>query len=377
MKILFVTGSRGEWGYIRPIIKLCIKESIDYKICATNMVLLPSFGSLIDELKNDGYDVSDEIFMSLDGYDHYTMTKSLGIFLTSFVDVLKREKPNWLLLAGDRGEQLMASVAGSYTYTPVAHIQAGERSGNIDGLARHAIGKFSHIHFAANDDAKKRLLAMGEEKFRIFNVGAPQIDEIKNKEVSKTEEIKKKYNVNLKKKFILVILHPVTEEFDNISEQTDELFNALNSFNYNFVWVCPNNDAGSFIIKKKILNNRTSNNIIFENLTRKDFLFFLKNCECIVGNSSSGLLEAPSFKKPSVNIGRRQHMRIRGANVIDCVFKKKQITNAINKALSEVFKKKISQIKNPYGDGNSSKKILKILKETKINNELLTKNITI
>ena len=377
MKILFVTGSRGEWGYIRPIIKLCIKESIDYKICATNMVLLPSFGSLIDELKNDGYDVSDEIFMSLDGYDHYTMTKSLGIFLTSFVDVLKREKPNWLLLAGDRGEQLMASVAGSYTYTPVAHIQAGERSGNIDGLARHAIGKFSHIHFAANDDAKKRLLAMGEEKFRIFNVGAPQIDEIKNKEVSKTEEIKKKYNVNLKKKFILVILHPVTEEFDNISEQTDELFNALNSFNYNFVWVCPNNDAGSFIIKKKILNNRTSNNIIFENLTRKDFLFFLKNCECIVGNSSSGLLEAPSFKKPSVNIGRRQHMRIRGANVIDCVFKKTQITNAINKALSDVFKKKISQIKNPYGDGNSSKKILKILKETKINNELLTKNITI
>ena len=325
MKILFVTGSRGEWGYIRPIIKLCIKESIDYKICATNMVLLPSFGSLIDELKDDGYNISDEIFMSLDGYDHFSMTKSLGIFLTSFVDVLKREKPNWLLLAGDRGEQLMASIAGSYTYTPVAHIQAGERSGNIDGLARHAIGKFSHIHFAANNDAKKRLLALGEEKFRIFNVGAPQIDEIRGNEISLSNEIKKRYNVNLKKKFILVILHPVTEEFDNISEQTDELFNALESFNYNFVWICPNNDAGSFIIKKKILKNRTSKNVIFENLTRKDFLFFLKKCECIVGNSSSGLLEAPSFKKPSVNIGRRQHMRLRGANVIDCVFKKNKL----------------------------------------------------
>ena len=377
MKILFVTGSRGEWGYIRPIIKLCIKESIDYKICATNMVLLPSFGSLIDELKNDGYNVSDEIFMSLDGYDHFSMTKSLGIFLTSFVDVLKREKPNWLLLAGDRGEQLMASVAGSYTYTPVAHIQAGERSGNIDGLARHAIGKFSHIHFAANLDAKRRLLALGEEKFRIFNVGAPQIDEIKNNEISKRNEIEKKYNVTLEKKFILVILHPVTEEFDNISEQTDELFNALELFNYNFVWICPNNDAGSFIIKNKILNNRTSDNVIFENLTRKDFLFFLKNCECIVGNSSSGLLEAPSFKKPSVNLGRRQHMRIRGANVIDCVFKKKQITRAIKEALSDSFKKKIKLMKNPYGDGNSSKKILKILKDTKIDNKLLTKNITV
>ena len=237
MKILFVTGSRGEWGYIRPIIKLCINESIDYKICATNMVLLPNFGSLIDELKNDGYNISDEIFMSLDGYDHFSMTKSLGIFLTSFVDVLKREKPNWLVLAGDRGEQLMASIAGSYTYTPVAHIQAGERSGNIDGLARHAIGKFSHIHFAANLDAKKRLIALGEEKFRIFNVGAPQIDEIKNNEISNSNEIKKKYDVNLKKKFILVILHPVTEEFDNISEQTDELFNALESFNYNFIFM--------------------------------------------------------------------------------------------------------------------------------------------
>ena len=134
------------------------------------MVLLPSFEESIDELKNDGYDVSDD-FMSLDGYDHYTMTKSLGIFLTSFVDVVKEKNLIGYCLPEIR-EQLMASVAGSATYTRIAHTwKAGERSGNIDGLARHAIGKFSHIHFAANDDAKKRLLAMGEEKFRIFNAG--------------------------------------------------------------------------------------------------------------------------------------------------------------------------------------------------------------
>ena len=250
MKILFVTGSRGEWGYIRPIIKLCIKQSIDYQICATNMVLLPSFGNLINEIREDGYKVSDEILMSLDGYDHYSMTKSLGIFLTSFVDVIRRIKPNWILLAGDRGEQLMASIAGSYTYTPVAHIQAGERSGNIDGLSRHAIGKFSHIHFAANEDAKKRLISLGEEKFRIFNVGAPQIDEIKNKEISNDQDIIKKYNLNLSKKFILVLLHPVTEEYDNIGEQTNQLFQALDMFRYNYLWICPNNDAGSI----KIIN---------------------------------------------------------------------------------------------------------------------------
>ena len=377
MKILFVTGSRGEWGYIRPIIKLCIKQSIDYQICATNMLLLPGFGSLINEIKNDGYKVSDEIFMALDGYDHFTMTKSLGVFLTSFADVIKRVKPSWLLLAGDRGEQLIASIAGSYTYTPVAHIQAGERSGNIDGVARHAIGKFSHIHFAANQDAKKRLISLGEEKFRIFNVGAPQIDEIKNNEITSKSEIKKKYDFNFNKKFVLVILHPVTEEFSNIDDQTEELFKALNEFNLNFVWICPNNDAGSLLIKNKILHKRKINNTIFENLSRKDFLCFLKNCECLVGNSSSGLLEAPSFKKPSINIGRRQHLRVRAKNVIDCSFKSKDIVKAIKKGLSVNFKKSISNIKNPYGDGDSSKKIIEVLKKIRIDEKLLTKNITV
>lgn len=377
MKILFLTGSRGEWGYIRPIIKLCIKESIDYEICATNMVLLSSFGGLIKELKNDGYNVSDEILMALDGYDHFSMAKSLGIFLTSFVDTIKRSKPSWILLAGDRGEQLMASIAGSYTYTPVAHIQAGERSGNIDGLARHAIGKFAHIHFAANEDAKKRLISLGEEKFRIFNVGAPQIDEIKNNEVSKISSIKKKYEFDFKKKYVLVILHPVTEQYDNLDEQTDELFKALESFDLNFVWICPNNDAGSFIIKNKILQKRKSNFFVFENLTRRDFLCFLKNSESIIGNSSAGLLEAPSFAKPTVNIGRRQHMRVRGINVIDCVFKKDKISESLKKATSEEFKKKIRKMKNPYGNGDSSFKIINILKKTKLTDKLLTKNITI
>ena len=161
------------------------------------MMLLSSFGSLIDELKQDGYNVSDEILMSLDGYDHFSMTKSLGIFLTSFVDVIKRVKPSWLVpLAGDRGEQLMASIAGSYTYTPVAHIQAGEKSGNIDGLARHAIGKFSHIHFAANFDAKKRLTSLEKNDLEFLNVGAPQLDEIKNNEISSKKEVEKNMELN-------------------------------------------------------------------------------------------------------------------------------------------------------------------------------------
>jgi GDP/UDP-N,N'-diacetylbacillosamine 2-epimerase (hydrolysing) len=227
MKILFVTGSRGEWGYIRPIIKLCIAKSIDYDICATNMLLLPNFGNLISEIKDEGFKVSDEIYMALDGYNHYSNSKSLGIFLSSFSDVVKRIKPTWILLAGDRGEQLMASICGAYTYTPVAHIQAGERSGNIDGLSRHAIGKFVHLHFAANKDAYNRLISLGEEKFRVHNVGAPQLDEIKHGQFSSKKYLEKKYNIKLDKKFILTVFHPVTEEIKNLDSQVEVLIGSL------------------------------------------------------------------------------------------------------------------------------------------------------
>ena len=377
MKILFITGSRGEWGYIKPIIKLCIKRSIDYDICATNMLLLPNFGNLVEEIKEEGFRVSDEIFMALDGYNHYSTSKSLGIFLSSFSDVVKRLKPTWILLAGDRGEQLMASICGSYTYTPVAHIQAGERSGNIDGLSRHAIGKFVHTHFAANSDAYNRLISLGEEKFRVHNVGAPQLDEIYQNQISSKKQLEKNYNFSFKKNYLLSVLHPVTEELKDVEKQVEILLKSLKKIHLNKLWVCPNNDAGNFLIKDKILENRDDQTFIFENLTRKDFLGFLKFSSCIVGNSSAGLLEAPSFKKPAINIGRRQNLRLRGRNVLDCNFTEDGITKSIKIGLSETFNKRLKNIKNPYGDGRSAEKILKILQNTKINDKLLIKTLTL
>tara|TARA_B100000989_G_scaffold109827_1_gene80598 strand:- start:1435 stop:2568 length:1134 start_codon:yes stop_codon:yes gene_type:complete len=377
MKILFITGSRGEWGYIKPIIKLCIKRSIDYDICATNMLLLPNFGNLVEEIKDEGFKVSDEIFMALDGYNHFSTSKSLGIFLSSFSDVVKRLRPTWILLAGDRGEQLMASICGAYTYTPVAHVQAGERSGNIDGLSRHAIGKFVNIHFAANSDAFNRLISLGEERFRVHNVGAPQLDEIYQGEVSSKKKLEKNYNFSFKKKYLLTVLHPVTEELKDVENQVEILIKSLKKINLKKIWVCPNNDAGNFLIKNKILEDRDDQTFIFENLTRKDFLGFLKFCSCIVGNSSAGLLEAPSFKKPAINIGRRQNLRVRGKNVLDCSFTEASITKSVKIGVSENFNKKLKLIKNPYGNGRSAEKILNILQNTKINDKLLIKTLTI
>jgi len=163
LKYLFVCGSRGEWGYIRPIINECIRQKISYGIVLTNMVVVDKYGSLNNEIKKR-YNVIEEIDMSLEGSTHFTMVKSLNIYSISFIETLKREKPQWVILAGDRGEQLMSSICCSFCYIPCAHIQSGERSGNIDNTSRQALARFSHLHFAANKDAYNRLIRSGEEK---------------------------------------------------------------------------------------------------------------------------------------------------------------------------------------------------------------------
>lgn len=375
MKLLFINGSRGEWGYIRPIIRRCEQAGIDYSICATNMLLLPGYGMLVDEVKRDGFRVDDEIYMSLEGSNHFTMVKSLGIFLTSFVDVLARQRPDWIILAGDRGEQLMGSIAGAYTYTPVAHIQAGERSGNIDGTTRHALGKFAHLHFAANADAADRLLRMGEEPFRVHNVGAPQLDELKEGLVSNTQELARAYFLNEAEPYLVVALHPVTEEMDLAEEQVKILVEALNNFKMRKVWILPNNDAGAETTRRVLLQQRRSDSQVYENLTRKEYLGLLKNCRAIVGNSSSGLLEAPTFGIPAVNVGRRQHHRVQGKNVLNTPFEIRACVEAIERAVSPSFRESLLDCENPYGDGHSAERILEILKKSSVDDRLLIKNL--
>lgn len=376
MKLLFLTGSRGEWGYIRPILNLCRLEEIEYSICATNMHLLQSHGLSIDEIKNDGFVVSDEIFMSLEGHNRSTMTKSLGIFLVSFVDVLARVKPDWLILAGDRGEQLMGAIAASYTYTPVAHIQAGELSGNIDGLARHAIGKFVHMHFAANEDASMRLRKLGEEEFRIKLVGAPQLDELVAGFYTDKKGLEEKYDISLEKPYFLVVQHSVTEEYEIADIQIMATMEAVNKFDITKIFIFPNNDAGCDVVREGVRMNRKGKTYIFDNLKREDYLGFLKNAECIIGNSSSGILEAPTFGVPAVNLGRRQINRLQGQNVINATFEVDEIAEAVKKAVSPEFRLSLSGRVNPYGDGNSSKRIVEILKNIPRDSKLLCKQLT-
>lgn len=376
MKILFLTGSRGEWGYIRPILRMARARGIDSRICATNMHLLPSCGLTIKEIQADGFEVDDEIFMAMNGDNHFSSAKGLGVFLTSFVDVLRRSRPDWLVLAGDRGEQLMGAIAAAYTYTPVAHIQAGELSGNIDGLARHALGKLVHVHFAANQDAADRLAKLGEQPFRIHNVGAPQLDELVEAKFSSRAELEQKYGVDFSKKFLLMVQHPVTEEFDQAAQQAETLMEALRGEEMMKICIMPNNDAGGEIVRDRILNLRHGQFHVFENVRREDYLGLLKHCEAIVGNSSSGVLEAPTFGTPAVNIGRRQAGRVQASNVVNCAFEVSEIRAAIRKAVSPAFRSALSSSANPYGDGRSSQRILDILSQTPRTHNLLTKELT-
>ncbi len=378
MKFLFVTGSRSEWGYIKPILDILKRKNIKSEICLTNMHLLDSYGYSLNEIKKDGYKVNEKIYMALDGYNTFTMTKSLGVFMISFTDMLMRLKPDWVIIAGDRAESFAACVTSAYNNIPTAHIQAGELSGNIDGQSRHAIGKFAHLHFAANKEFSQRLKKMGEQNFRIKTVGSPQLDELKfiNND-KKKQKIFSDLNLENINKYILVVYHSVTEEFYNTQKNFNIFLESLRKINLPKVWIMPNNDAGSSIIKNDILKKRENDIHIFDNLSREKYLYLLKNASSIVGNSSSGIIEAPTFKVPCVNIGRRQNKRLKAINVIDVdTHDKNKIVRAIEKSISKKFKEKLKYLINPYGNGKSSQKIVDILTKTKIDKELLFKEIT-
>lgn len=379
MKLLFFTGSRSEWGYLRPILEICKNKKINFRLCASNMLILDSYGEASKEIEKDGFKINEKIFMALDGHNHVTMAKSLGILMSSFTDTLFREKPDWLIVAGDRGETLISVVAAAYMNIPIAHIQAGELSGNIDGQARHAIGKFAHLHFASNLDAYKRLKKLGEQEFRIFNYGAPQLDDLYNyKYVNFTKNtLQKKYNLNEKKDYIICVYHSVVEEGLKNKDNFNKFMEFTNSLkDINKIWISSNNDAGSNLIKDIFYKNRKSNDYLFNNLPRKDYLAFLKYSKLIIGNSSSGIIESSTFKIPCINVGRRQNKRLRPKNIIDVpIIKKELLKKSYKKAMSKKFKLSFKSLKNPYGDGKSSAKIINQILKTNINEKLLYKEL--
>lgn len=376
-RIAFLTGSRGEWGYIRPIIRLIENDpNMDYQIIATNMHMLPQFGNTVNEIERDGFHVIEKMYMTYDGFTSVTMAKSLGSLLLELPTVIQRLKPDILLLAGDRGEQLVGAIVGVHLGIPVAHIQAGELSGNVDGIIRHSITKLAHIHFAANEEFAERVLRMGEQKFRVFTSGAPLVDEIVNGEFTSEEEIREKYRIEKSGNFVLAVQHPVTEEENFSGSQVEETIEALLELGWPAIFIYPNADAGSEGIRAKLSKLKRPNIRLFRNLPRQDYLGLLRVADVMVGNSSSGVMEAPSFGTPAINIGRRQNNRLQAANVINVNYNKDEIVAAIRQGATPEFRKVARLSKNPYGDGKASERIVEVLKTITINEELLRKEMT-
>lgn len=376
--IAIITGSRAEYGYTRKIMDLIKKDpKLSYSLIVTNTHLLKEFGNSINEIKKDGYKISAKIYNTYDGYNNITMVKSLASFLHSLPEVIDDLKVDIILVAGDRGEQLMAALTGAHMNIPVAHIQAGELSGNIDGLTRHSITKFAHIHFASNKDAAKRVEKMGEQKFRIYNTGAPQLDELYEKKILSKKEVSKKFNLDINKPIFLVVQHPTTEEAEKTDEQMIETMKAIRKINEQTIIIYPNTDAGNIGIREIIKKEKTDKMKIYRNMKRIEYLSLMKHSNVLIGNSSSGILEAPTYKLPVVNIGDRQKGRIQANNIINVKkFESEKIYKAIILANKKEFKDKIKNCKNPYGDGKASERILKILKEVKIDEKLLCKEFT-
>ncbi len=375
-RICLLTGSRGEWGYIRPILRIIEQDpDLEYIIIATNMHLLPEFGMSVHEMEKDGFRVDERVYMTFDGYNAVTMTKSLACLLLELPTILSRIRPEILLLAGDRGEQLMGAIAGLHLGIAVAHIQAGELSGNVDGTVRHAITKLAHIHFAANEEFAQRVRRLGEQDFRIHITGAPLVDELVKEAFTPPAELESKYRLDPEAPLVLAAQHPVTEEETAAGEQVAETLHALIELGWPAIFVYPNADAGSELIRAKLSQFKRPQIRFIRNLPRQDYLALMKRATVMVGNSSSGIMEAPTFGTPAVNIGRRQHGRPQAANVINVGYSRQQILNAIREATTPEFVARAKSSGNPYGDGRASERIVKILREVEITPKLLNKEM--
>ena len=383
-KILFITGSRGEYGYIKPIIKSIQKNNnFNFDVLTTNMHLLDTFGNTINEFQKDNIPVKYKIYNTLDGYNKLTMIKSIALFLLQIPEILEDSKPDILLISGDRGEQFMAAIAGLHLDIPIAHIQAGELSGHIDGVVRHSITKLTTIHFCSNQDAYERVIKLGENPDNIFLVGAPQIDDMLDYHLL-DQNIKIKYGFNKDKLLLLLVYHSTQEEVINLKENIsiimDTIFSLLDYKNNNLeiLTILPNSDDSNGEILN-IYNNikKNYNNIKFiSSLPRIEYLSFLNICDVLVGNSSSGILEAATYKKPVINIGLRQNNRIFSKNVIQVKeYNFSKLKNAIEKGLSYKFKEDIKDVINLYGNDKSSPKILNILKDIDLNKLKVIKKI--
>lgn len=378
-KVCIVTGTRAEYGLLYWTMKsIQQSEQLKLQLCVTGMHLSPEFGLTYKQIEEDGFTIDKSVETLLSSDTPVGVSKSIGLGIISFGEAFAELKPDLLLVLGDRFEILAAVTAAMIARIPIAHCHGGEATeGLIDESIRHSITKMSHLHFVATEEFAKRVIQLGESPDRVFNVGALGIENINRLKLLDKNNFEKSIDFRIGSLSFLVTFHPVTLESETAEKQFRMLLDALDSFKEaKIIFTKPNADTDGRVIIR-LIDEYVSRNFdratSFISLGQLRYLSAIQHVNVVIGNSSSGLVEVPSFGKCTVNIGDRQRGRIKAKSVIDCEPTTKAISDAINLALSPKFSDKIKGATNPYGTGNASEVILKVLHNHPMDN-ILKKN---
>lgn len=371
-KICVFTGTRAEYGLLKPLIdKIKCDPDLTLQLLVTGMHLSSDFGNTDQLIEQDGFSIDVKV-PTLCKEDSATGTsKSISRGMTGYAEAFVRLQPEILVLLGDRSEAFAAATAALLLHLPIAHLHGGETTqGAYDEAFRHAISKMSHLHFTSTEAYRQRVIQLGEQPENVYNVGAIGLDYLEEEKFLSRDELEASLNFNLGNRSALVTFHPATLEQGSATKQIDQLLAALDQFDdLQIIFTKANADTGGRSINQRIdqyVATHPKRAIAFSSMGHLRYLSSLKIVDMVVGNSSSGILEAPSFGTPTVNIGSRQTGRIKAASIIDCKAEKRSIISACNKALSTQFKILAHNVDNPYRKKGTAKQIKKIIKATDI-----------
>ena len=371
-KICVITGSRAEYGLLRWVLE-GIRQSprLELQLIATGMHLSPEFGMTVETIEADGFTIDRKVEMLMSSDTAVGVTKSMGLGMIGFADALAELKPDLVLVLGDRYEIFSAAASAMIALIPVAHPHGGETTeGAFDEAIRHSITKMSHLHFVAADEYRRRVIQLGEQSKHVFNVGGLGIDNILRLKLLARDEVEEVLNLKLEKRNLLITFHPVTLEQNASVQQMDELLVALAELkDTGLIFTMPNADTDGRKLFEKVKEfcANHSKAFAFTSLGQLRYLSCVQHVDGVVGNSSSGLIEVPSFKKGTINIGDRQRGRLKASSVIDCNPDRLSISKSLEQLYSAEFQKLLSTVENPYGKGGASEKIVRILEGASVN----------
>jgi GDP/UDP-N,N'-diacetylbacillosamine 2-epimerase (hydrolysing) len=382
MKVLAVTGIRSEYDILQPILSALSKtEGFEVMLVVTGAHLSATFGETVREIEKDGINIVDRIETLLDSSSKSSRVKGLGIALMGMVQTVERVRPDLLLVVGDREEAMGTALVGAYCDIPVAHIAGGDRvMGNVDDQVRHAVSRLAHIHYVTNSESRDRLIRMGEQPFRIVNVGTPGIDRFMSEPKLSMAELNQQLGLNFPENspYLMVLQHVISSEAEQGYWQMQQTLEAIKQLGLPTLVIYPNSDAGGREMIRCIEDYAPQSFFVaIKNIPRTPFVNLLRHASCLIGNSSAGIMEAPALGLPVINVGNRQQGRLHSSNVQFVAHDVTAIIEAVHLAVFDAdYRAQVAQCDTPYGDGNAAQRIAQHLQQQHLDQDWLIKDIT-